>query len=241
MTETLTADWSWAEKAICDPEILWEHGKRAYQITHSGVRLYVVTNGRVLLAVPGEHGGAEPDEKTARSFAQVLTYRPDTPAVEFDWSELQRFLNVRTDYPETCWACDGVGHEGECKTCGGVGFASCTCISCDNEHETDCEDCDGIGVLTCDTCKIVMYPSEHVRLHGMVFNAKVLRPLAWRLRGERVLWRESRPITSDSLPAAIIIGDPWTLLVMPMRDTDGTAKDAKVFHPLSVREERDNG
>jgi hypothetical protein len=170
----------------------------------------VATDGHRLIAVPHDYGCAPfPDD-----FAPAVLKLLDAPNGErkpIDLAALRAFVSRIAPPFVWCANCDGEG-TAQCPECDGEGFHSCVC-DCGNDHTKDCRYCRGAGEIPCSGCSGKGDSAVRMRIGGQLFNARIIASPPELLSGDVATithYGQDR--------AAVIDGDGWRLVMMPMRE-----------------------
>lgn len=209
---------------------------RPFVVGEGSRRRTVATNGIALLAVVGEHAGANVEERhpgaPVERAAMMLDSAPE-PTTTLSLAALRAALDVTSDVA-TCAKCDGKGG-GDCPDCEGEGERECECFDCGNEHTVECKTCRGKGTIACTACSSDSATwadkTEPVRIGSQVFNAFTIAPYVRHLPDDVVGFANGiSPKNVGHESAAAMHGDGWTLLLMPLIRYEG--KTPKTF-PLA--------
>jgi hypothetical protein len=109
----------------------------------------------------------------------------------------------------------------DCSDCGGTGYQTCVCSSCDNEHESECEECGGTGMEGggCGKCEGTGRVSKnHIDRIGYLCGRLLnMRKLGHALRlapdGDVAIHVQTKPYAP-----LILVGHDWRGLIMPIHD-----------------------
>lgn len=183
----------------------YDEGRRYFwDLTRDGVRLFVASEGRMLLAV------TVPADRPAVSFPS-LTADPPDPWPLLDASPVEGVRPLSAPVAALLeWCGPESSHELElCRDCNGSGECECQC----------CYD-----VHPCKTCKgtrwvVASREPLHGRLLGLRVDRHRLRRLLLKATGQCVATVRRREDDKRGPTDFLRVdGDGWTALLMPMED-----------------------
>ena len=179
-----------------------EEGDRVIPISHvteGGVCWHCWTEGRMVLAFPGEQ---VPDDGVVAKAADVrCLFNVDGGKVTTAGA-LRAWATAGA-----CAKCKGTGRT-DCPECEGTGEAECSCPDCSGGCA--CQVCDGAGSDRCDACGGHALGS----LDGVYLNRSFLARLVRHAAAEERV----SVLTRGPLDAVLFRADGWLAILMPIRE-----------------------
>ena len=199
-------DITWLQKLL-DPNDSRPYLRQPFTASVNGKKYAAATNGNALTLIEGDFGlplQTRPDIET------LLRQNPPGPGRSVKLSDIKEWCGDPM-FADGCKVCGGT-NKVPCEDCDGIGYHDCkTC-----GQETQCLRCDGDKVEDCPEHVVV---SDYIdnysyfgRLHGVPVNRKLLARFLSGVSGDVVT------ICTNGSMAIHIIGDGWTVLVMPVRE-----------------------
>lgn len=192
-------------------------------VTIDGESYTVATDGRMLLAVRGEHV-TEPHQ-SAESIAGFFHNRP-APSADLSLAGLRAFLGpFAAESAGPCDVCNST-RQVTCPDCRGTGDDECEC-RCGHVHDAECDNCGGDGTVKC-ACQGLSGPDpDPFRMGGVAFDQRLVARLIRHLPDGDVP-AAIMPVTSRGGRMSFLYGDNWLAIVMPLASEHRAAPEFPV-------------